>query len=124
MTARVFKALTSPTQMDPVNELLASKHMTNHCDWIINFIPKESKVTIADGSYVMSTGTGNVSLKVCIGGNPRQMELKNVLYVPDFKNSLLSISATTTLGNEVSFKEDWQSLHYSWQECHCRGCQD
>ena len=84
----------------------ASSHMTNNRDWIEDYISDETQVSIADGSFVTSEGHGNVSLEAVVDGKTSEVILEDVLYVPSFKCSLMSIASTTSLGNKVVFYDD------------------
>jgi len=77
--------------------------MTNQSDWIEDYVSIETEVSIADGSTVTAKGRGNVSLDAVVNGKVRPVILYDVLFVPSFKYSLLSIPASTSRGNQVVF---------------------
>ncbi|EZA60109.1 Copia protein [Ooceraea biroi] len=77
----------------------ASSHMTNNENILQKSQPIQTKVGIAshDG-YMTATKIGTVDLGNC--------ELNNVLYIPNLKISLMSVSALTEKGGKVIFHRD------------------
>jgi len=75
----------------------ASRHFTNHKEVLHNLIEKETnlEIVLGDNMKYPMKGVGNVSLKLNQGN---KIHLQDVLYVPDLKKNLVSISAMEDKG--------------------------
>ena len=81
----------------------ASSHMTSNSDLLRNFIKKQTgEIVTANGVSVAVEGVGEVCLK--IGG--REINVKNVLYVPKINVNLLSVSKMVEKGNVIKFDKN------------------
>ena len=89
----------------------ASSHMVRHRSWFANLkttnIPEY--VQLGDGRKIKTEGVGSVPLRVSTGKSLRRIVLKDVLYVPSLKTSLISLSKATKNGINAKFFKD---------ECH------
>eukprot|EP00253_Pinus_taeda_P014689 PITA_14689 len=85
---KIEKSLTSQA----LRFLNTSRHFTRYKEALSNLIENETKLEIIlgnDATYPMK-GVGNVTLKLNQGNT---IHLQEVLYVPDLKKNLVSISA-------------------------------
>ena len=82
----------------------ASRHMTSNRDWYSSWTPLQEPINVVVGNNARcpAKGTGTVSIKATTGG-PKY--LSQVLYVPNLKKNLVSISALTDKGLDVRFKK-------------------
>ena len=82
----------------------ASRHMTSNRDWYSSWTPLQEPINVVVGNNARcpAKGTGTISLKATTG---ETKHLSQVLYVPDLKKNLLSISALTDKGLDVRFKK-------------------
>ena len=95
----------------------ATTHVVNDVSRFIsfdeNFDPKNHVIELADGSkvnnIVLDKGTACVSL-VDSNGKKRDGVLKNVLYVPSFKQNIFSVQAATETGASVEFNKSSAKL--------------
>jgi len=68
---------------------------------------EQSRVYTAAEHYVKSIGKGNASLNLKINQRENKIiKLENVLYVPELRNNLLSVSTITKRGYDVIFNEN------------------
>ena len=103
--------VTSKTKCDDwIVDSGATTHMCNNGDEFVEFRylkPEESrKVRVGDGYTLDAVGKGKV--KVCVkstGGRTVRCELRDVLYVPDLRFNLLSVSKVVKGGKSVKFSE-------------------
>eukprot|EP00253_Pinus_taeda_P026491 PITA_26491 len=82
----------------------ASRHFTGYKEVLHNLIEKETnlEIVLGDNMKYPVKGVGNVSLKLNQGNT---IHLPDVLYVPDLKNNLVSISAMEDKGYKVTFSD-------------------
>ena len=80
----------------------ASKHMTGFKEYLTTLIAKESsqKVKLGDDYQYPIKGVGEASYKLESG---KLLKMKDVLYVPELKKNLLSISGLEKKGFRVAF---------------------
>eukprot|EP00253_Pinus_taeda_P014766 PITA_14766 len=97
-------ALSTSTPPDSLGNWLidsgASRHFTGYKEALHNLIEKETnlEIVLGDNMKYLVKGVGNVSLKLNQGNT---IHLQDVLYVPDLKKSLVSISAMEDKGYKV-----------------------
>ena len=68
--------------------------------------PVSHIIELADGSRTLgvASGRGIASIKLCdTKGNLQQVELKNALYVPSYKQDIFSVKAATERGATLTF---------------------
>eukprot|EP00253_Pinus_taeda_P029696 PITA_29696 len=82
----------------------ASRHFTGYKEVLHNLIEKETnlEIVLRDNMKYPVKGVGNVSLKLNQGN---MIHLQDVLYVPDLKKNLVSISAMEDKGYKVTFND-------------------
>ena len=82
----------------------ASRHFTGYKEVLHNLIEKETnlEIVLGDNMKYPVKGVGNVSLKLNQGN---MIHLQDVLYVPDLKKNLVSISAMEDKGYKVTFSD-------------------
>ena len=80
----------------------ASKHMIGYKDSLIELVEKEShqKVKLGDDYQYPIKGVVEASYKL---ESRKELKMKDVLYVPDLKKNLLSISRLEKKGFRVTF---------------------
>eukprot|EP00253_Pinus_taeda_P004754 PITA_04754 len=82
----------------------ASRHFTGYKEVLHNLIEKETnlEIVLGDNMKYPMKGVGSVSLKLNQGNT---IHLQDVLYVPDLKKNLVSISAMEDKGYKVTFND-------------------
>ena len=82
----------------------ASRHLTGYKEVLYNMVEKETnlEIVLGDDMKYPVKGVGNVSLKLNQGNT---IHLQDVLYVPDLKKNLVSISAMEDKGYKVTFSD-------------------
>eukprot|EP00253_Pinus_taeda_P027530 PITA_27530 len=80
----------------------ASRHFTGYKEALYNLIEKETnlEIVLGDNSKYLVKGVGNVTLQLNQGNT---IHLQDVLYAPDFKKNLASISTMEDKGYKVAF---------------------
>ena len=83
----------------------ASKHLCNDKKNMKNLrrLRYPQQVKVGNGEFVEAKHEGSVRLLVKSGSKVRPVELLRVLYVPDLKYNLLSVSKSAELGKKVEF---------------------
>jgi hypothetical protein len=90
----------------------ASQHMTPWRDLYIDFTPGSMidgmprSVKLADDRRVPVEGCGTIELKSIVEGVEHTVRLTNVLYVPAFAQSLVSLGAIMDAGGSVVFRNN------------------
>lgn len=84
----------------------ASEHMTGRREWFQNFKPFQSVIKIGDGSVLMAQGIGDIRVKVHHESGWVETCILNVLFVPDLKMNLFSVSATMDKGFTLKGDKD------------------
>ena len=84
----------------------ASHHMTDEGNALQECTELKSPISIkvADGSTIRGLGMGSLPLSVQIGSVTKQMNMKDVLYVPDLNGTLFSVRASDERGYSTTFK--------------------
>eukprot|EP00253_Pinus_taeda_P006397 PITA_06397 len=82
----------------------ASRHFTGYKEVLYNLVEKETnlEIVLGDDMKYPVKGASNVSLKLNQGNT---IHLQDVLYVPDLKKNLVSISAMEDKGYKVTFSD-------------------
>lgn len=82
----------------------ALRHFTGYKEVLHNLIEKETilEIVLGDDMKYPIKGVGNVSLKLNQGNT---IHLQDVLYVPDLKKNLVSISVMEDKGYKVTFSD-------------------
>ena len=102
--------LSTPTKIDNkwIVDSAASSHMCNDVTRFLNLkkLREMKKIKVGDGFVVEAKAEGTVMLHVTTPSGVRQCKLQNVLYVPELKFNLLSVSKASRAGKKVSFEQD------------------
>lgn len=85
----------------------ASMHMTMHRDWLTDITASPvPSIRIANNKELKVECCGNVCIKVkAHDGNTDLIQVRNVLFVPELKTNLLSVSKIIQSGCKVIFNE-------------------
>eukprot|EP00795_Rhopilema_esculentum_P009995 gene9995-18622_t len=70
-------------------------------------------IELADGSRIRNTAQGRGDARICLidsDGNEQEAILKDALFVPTFKQNILSVQAATEKGAEINFKKNSAEL--------------
>ena len=79
----------------------ASDHMTNCKGSFINFKKQDGSIIIADGTSIDIEGKGDIEFL----RNSKKFLIKNVLYLPKIKNSLLCVNIVVEAGYSVTLND-------------------
>eukprot|EP00253_Pinus_taeda_P006195 PITA_06195 len=102
----LLAALSTTAPSDSLGNWLidsgASRHFTGYKEALYNLVEKETnlEIVLGDNSKYPMKGVGNVTLQLNQGNT---IHLQDVLYVPDLKKNLVSISAMEDKGYKVAF---------------------
>ncbi|KAG8233931.1 hypothetical protein J437_LFUL005137 [Ladona fulva] len=81
----------------------ATAHMTLRKDWLINYCPNPGlQVTVANDKKLMAEGIGDVAIRLS-DGDYDITTISNVMYVPNLRVNLLSVSMLVSRGYVVVF---------------------
>ena len=86
----------------------ASRHMCNDRRQFqkMKRLDEEVNVKIGDGNTVRANFEGTVKLRIKAINQVRKFKLKNVLFVPDLKYNLLSVSQASESGKSIQFDQN------------------
>lgn len=87
----------------------ATRHMTPHDDLLENTKNESDKITAANGAQIKVTGSGNGKFTLGDGN----VNVSNILHVPDLAVNLLSVSQIVKNGNTVVFDPDGCAIYNS-----------
>lgn len=101
------------TNEDWIADSGATAHMTSRKDFFHTLEPLATKhgVEVANNVIILAAGVGSIRIEEIVDGKMIQRDLKNVLYVPDLRRNLFSVSKVTEHG---------YSFHAYNQECEIR----
>lgn len=91
----------------------ATRHMCNNksCFEVLDGKEKSKVYTAAD-SFVKTDGNGDIQLNVKLNEKEtNSVKLQNAMYVPELRNSLLSVSSVTDKGYTVKFDKNRATIH-------------
>ena len=89
----------------------ATHHMSSKKQLFRNIKPYNKKVTIADENLLTAQGKGDIAVTYKYTDKVDKAEhLKNVLYVPELKRSLLSVATINDQDYDVTFKRNGKVL--------------
>lgn len=95
---------------DKILDSGASTHMTSVREWFAcdSFKPLDPprRVRFGDESYVEATGIGSITLSTKIGTRTVETKLNDVLYIPSFKITLISVRRLAKAGYYSMFLEN------------------
>lgn len=85
----------------------ASQNMTPYFDWLTNVRPTPTtKIRVANNEHLSVKCIGDMSIEID-GAN---IEMKNVLCVPNLATNLISVSKLTENGNKIEFDKNGCSI--------------
>ena len=86
----------------------ASKHMSSRKEWFNNYreFDEPVRVRLGDDSVVFGLGKGTIYIHAHTLKNVKRCHLEEVLYVPNLKMNLLSLSSTLDKGYNISSNND------------------
>ena len=83
----------------------ATEHYTPYKDWLLDFKSVNNKfITVANGQKIQVKGVGNIPLK--LNNNNTSILLKEVYYIPELKQTLVSSKELTNKGWLINFKKN------------------
>lgn len=94
------------TQFDKNNWYLdsgATDHMTPNKDLFDNFSKIDKVISLADNSQLKSEGHGEISIKIKVNHEIKNIRLNKVLYVPKLAANLISIKRLAEKGLKMIF---------------------
>ena len=100
----------------------ATSHMNYDLDEFQNYkkFDEPLKVKLADDSFLLAPGSGDVSVRLYDSACPRPRQfdvlLQNTLYVPDIGNKLFSIASVTENGGSVKLEKTNCTLEQGGKE--------
>ncbi|KIM65736.1 hypothetical protein SCLCIDRAFT_74324, partial [Scleroderma citrinum Foug A] len=79
--------------------------MTPHRKWFTTYrtLTPPTPVTLGDDSTVQATGIGTVTLHAKVAGKIHEFILSNVLFIPDFRITLISVKRLASAGLSTFF---------------------
>ncbi len=85
----------------------ATQHMTFEQKWFTMYEPiSPRKVFMGDDTILKAIGKGNIKSTMQVGGELSHATITQVLHVPKFKNSFISMSKLISEGFKVEFDKD------------------
>ena len=85
----------------------ASSHVCGDLSKFVNYKAIEKSITAADGRTFKALGVGDVKIYLPNGSHPTQMVLKQTLYAPNIRFTLISLSRVVQGGFAVHFEDNW-----------------
>ncbi len=101
------KALLMDTPKESIEAIIDSGASTHFCADLtkfVNFQPIERSVTAADGRTFKALGIGDVKIDLPNGSGSTRMILKQTLYAPNIRFTLISLSRVIKAGFAVHFE--------------------
>lgn len=85
----------------------ASVHLVSNKNLLsnLNYEPKTKEIIVANSTSTKVLCTGDLRLATCVKNKQYQIEVSNVLYVPELTTNLLSVSQIIAKGNKVNFND-------------------
>jgi hypothetical protein len=112
-SAVVFYSSVSQRDIPSLNQFIwlvdcaASAHFCHDRQLFVNFSPTSGDtVTVADGRTLAIFGRGDISVRIKSSNGYVTATITEVLYVPSMGVNLLSVSAMTDAGLELTFADD------------------
>lgn len=94
----------------------ATSHMTNDREFFSSLRDTSATIYLADGSSVAAAGVGEGQFYCeSSDGRIQEVRLKNVLYIPQLDDGLLSVNRITEQGHRVTFENDTCSIYRNHQ---------
>lgn len=83
-----------------------TSHMCNDGTRFDEVLPSSQTIKLATNSTTSVQGRGTVKILACNNDGTRKIQFLDTLFVPELRNSLISIAKLTERGCEVIFKRD------------------
>lgn len=80
----------------------ASQHMSPIRDWFVNYEELSSTIPVKTGKFIYAVGRGEINIYAYDGNGWQRNYLAGVLYVPELKFNLFSLSSALDKGLELS----------------------
>lgn len=104
----VFSASTSNNKNNWFIDSGASMHLTMRKDWLYDLSPAPvTSIRIANDKMLEVKGCGKVNMSITDkNGKTQNIQITNVLYVPELASNLLSVSQLIKKGHSVQFHDN------------------
>ncbi|CAH2100913.1 unnamed protein product [Euphydryas editha] len=96
-----------------------STHLVSNKNLLSNvcYQPKIKEIIVANKTIVPVECSGDLQITTCFGSKNHEINVNNVLYVPNLTTNLLSVSRITTNGNRVEFDQHGCSIYNPQNDC-------
>lgn len=102
--AAVFSAYSSLNQDEWYIDSGATMHMTRRSDWMYDEQPPPiHRITVANSEAIPVQSMGKVNIQTKLNKVEHQIQVRNVLFIPELTTNLLSVSQLTKSGCKVEF---------------------
>src|SRR5207245_6426865 len=109
LATRIHAFLSSDPRRKDKSEIIidsgATRHMVPHWSWLTSYRKLDPPIPVAfgDNSTAKAIGIGRMVLKSVISRRTFEFELANVLLIPEFHITLISINCLQSAGLTTSF---------------------
>lgn len=110
--AAIFSAYSSLNPDDWYIDSGATMHMTKRSDWMYDLeAPPIQKITVANNSTVSVQNMGKVNIQTNVCKDVHQIQVRNVLFIPELSANLLSVSQLTRNGCNLEFTDEGCNIY-------------
>ncbi|CAH2088790.1 unnamed protein product [Euphydryas editha] len=97
----------------------ASTHLVSNKNLLSNvcYQPKIKEIIVANKTIVPVECSRDLQITTCVGSKNHEINVNNVLYVPNLTTNLLSVSRIIANGNRVEFDQHGCSIYNSQNDC-------
>lgn len=97
----------------------ASTHLVSNVNMLSNvsYQPKTKQIIVANQSIVDVLCSGNLQITTAVGNKQYEVNVNNVLCIPNLTTNLLSVSRIIASGNRVEFNEQGCFIYNSENIC-------
>lgn len=88
----------------------ATNHITGDRNCFVTYQTVSNGVVLPDGSRVISKGRGEVNLDIISATGTSRVKLLNVLYIPDIKKNIMSVTTMIANGARLEMSNDSTDL--------------
>ena len=89
----------------------ATSHLCSNEAMFTSSKTVDSGLRLASSAVTPVAAIGNVKITTNVGKHSKRIELRNVLYVPELRTNLLSVSKLVDKGNHVTFTKEGATVH-------------
>ena len=89
----------------------ATNHMTKHKFWMKDMKNLKDSVGVANNQKMEVKGTGKCKVVGKCGNSKKEVDVRDVLYIPELSTNLLSVSQITERGHTVIFRKSTCEVH-------------